>query len=92
MPSEPIEAEFAFPPALTQAQDDEFRNLELEGPLFRSSTRHSTAVASIADIEAEYTRKGVHIVTFDKGTGEDPREWSSGKKWCVFCAQFRASC
>jgi hypothetical protein len=88
MPSEPLEAEFAFPPALSQAQEDEFRNLELEGPLSRLSTKHTTAVASLADIETDYKLKGVHIVSFEPGTGEDPREWSTRKKWYVF---FRSS-
>ncbi|KAF9463757.1 MFS polyamine transporter [Collybia nuda] len=83
MPSEPLEAEFACPPALSRAQEDEFRNLEREGPLSRQSTRHSTAVASIADIEDEYKHRGVRVVTFDQGTGEDPREWSKGKKWYI---------
>jgi hypothetical protein len=59
MPSEPLEAEFAFPPALSQAQEDEFRNLELEGPLLRLSTKHTTMVTSLADIETDYKLKGV---------------------------------
>ncbi|KAF7304374.1 MFS polyamine transporter [Mycena chlorophos] len=33
MPSEPLEAEFAHPPALSGLQEDELRELELEGPI-----------------------------------------------------------
>ncbi|KAG6819143.1 hypothetical protein H0H93_014918 [Arthromyces matolae] len=33
MPSEPIEAEFALPPILSQAQEEEYRTLDQEGPL-----------------------------------------------------------
>lgn len=89
MPSEPLEAEFAFPPALSRAQEDEFRALELEGPLPLSphSTRPSTIVGSpnVHDLEQKFKDQGIRLVTFEKGTGEDPREWSYGKKWCVCC-------
>ncbi|KAF9043853.1 MFS general substrate transporter [Hymenopellis radicata] len=72
MPSEPLEAEFASPPALSKDQEDEFRQLDMEGPL-----------ATLAELERAFTKEGIHIVTFEKGKGEDPREWAKGKKWYV---------
>ncbi|KAG5636686.1 hypothetical protein H0H81_007147 [Sphagnurus paluster] len=43
MPLEPIEAAFASPPALSRAQEDEFRTLAQEGPL---SLAHALSQAS----------------------------------------------
>ncbi|RDB29863.1 hypothetical protein Hypma_013845 [Hypsizygus marmoreus] len=91
MPSEPLEAEFAFPPALTRHQEDEYRVLDREGPIPLSprSTRHSTVVAnasgnvSITDLEKQFQDEGVRVVSFEKGVGEDPREWGLGKKWYI---------
>ncbi|GLB41314.1 putative major facilitator superfamily protein [Lyophyllum shimeji] len=107
MPSEPIEAELGFPPALSPQQEEEFRILDQEGPLTlehalsRSSQRPArdpeaqysatqTVVGtppnekvSIGDLAAQYRKDGVKIVEFEKGAGEDPREWSFGKKWYV---------
>ncbi|KAE9411519.1 MFS polyamine transporter [Gymnopus androsaceus JB14] len=84
MPSEPIEAEFATPPALSQAQEEEFRQLELEGPLHVSRLPTSAEnITSIQELERKLTRDGFHIVGFEKGQQEDPREWSRGRKWYI---------
>ncbi|TFK32293.1 MFS polyamine transporter [Crucibulum laeve] len=94
MPSEPIEAELAYPPVLSPAQEEGFRVLEKENPLDRHTTRGSTFVGTatppdLLELEATHTRQGYHIVTFDKGKGEDPREWSNGKKWYItMCTAF----
>jgi hypothetical protein len=93
MSSEPIEAEFISPPALTNTQEDEYRVLDREGPLSRHSTRTETFVGSgtpgspevtLKELEADRTREGYHIVSFEKGAGEDPREWSPAQKWYVY--------
>lgn len=95
MPSEPIEAEFISPPALTNAQEDEYRVLDREGPLSRHSTHTQTFVGSgtpgspevtVKELEADRTREGYHIVSFEKSAGEDPREWSLSRKWFVTMA------
>lgn len=83
MPSEPIEAEFAFPAALSPAQEEEYRQLEQEGPLSRSITVTSSHAPTIRDEVAHFKQDGYKIVEFDKGAGEDPREWSKGQKWYV---------
>ncbi|KAF8996141.1 major facilitator superfamily domain-containing protein [Cyathus striatus] len=76
MPSEPVEAILAYPPILTPEQEEQFRTLEQEGgPLSRHTTLH--------ELEQTYTRTGYHVVTFDKGKGEDPREWSKFQKWYI---------
>ncbi|KAJ7143806.1 hypothetical protein C8R44DRAFT_724828 [Mycena epipterygia] len=78
MPSEPLEAEFVHPPALSESQEEELRQLELEGPLpppFPQESQTATKVgslASIRDLEAAFTKDG---------TGEDPREWGRARKW-----------
>jgi len=77
MPSEPIEAEFAHPPALTLAQEEEFRQLEQEGPLV--SPTLGSAATSLKAIEDGYRKEGLKIVSFERG--EDPREFSRFKKW-----------
>ena len=93
MPSEPIEAEFIRPPALTNAQEDEYRVLDREGPLSLHSTHTETCVGSgtpgspevtVKELEADRTREGYHIVSFEKTAGEDPREWSLSRKWYVY--------
>lgn len=79
MPSEPIEADFAAPPALSALRDAQFRELEVEGPpphFFASSSNSTIDVA-------EKAYPGYHLVQFEPGAGEDPREWSYWKKWCV---------
>ena len=101
MSSEPIEAGFARPPALTTQQDEEFRVLNQEegfglgkGLIVGTPTtisRQSTHVSrrdglsnpTVNDLARIHTKEGYRIVEFDKGTGEDPREWSHPRKWCV---------
>lgn len=73
MPSEPIEAEFVHPPALTEKQEEQLRQLEREGPDSQQTT--------VLDIEGAHPE--ALIVTFEKGAGEDPREWPKVKKWYV---------
>lgn len=94
MPSEPLEAEFVHPPALSESQEEELRQLELEGPLcppFPQESQTATKVgslASIRDLEAAFTKDGMHVVRFEPGTGEDPREWGRARKWLPDCSLF----
>ncbi|ESK91681.1 mfs polyamine transporter [Moniliophthora roreri MCA 2997] len=84
MPSEPIEAEFAAPPALSRTQEEEFRQLEQEGHLHLP--RNSSDIlhdASLKEVEAAFRKEGVKTVSFEPGTGEDPREWSKLRKWYI---------
>ncbi|KAK1232772.1 hypothetical protein PQX77_004097 [Marasmius sp. AFHP31] len=81
MPSEPIEAEFIRPPALTPGQEEEFRQLEQEGPL--STSTLGSAATSLKAIEEGYKKEGVKIVSFEPGSGEDPREFPKFKKWYI---------
>lgn len=94
MPSEPIEAELIRPPALSPEQEEEFRNLEIENlrsQLSRQATQGTTTyagspsirTANAHELEQVRTKQGYQIVAFDKGNGEDPREWGNGKKWSV---------
>ncbi|CAK5276604.1 unnamed protein product [Mycena citricolor] len=84
MPSEPIEAELAYPAALSRAQEEEFRQLEHEGPLpSQTATKLGSSSHSLGDLEANFMRAGKHVVKFEPGAGEDPREWSLGRKWYV---------
>jgi hypothetical protein len=63
------------------------------GTLHRVSTRGTTQFAAKAEkagtqvtvgqLAEIHTKEGYKIVSFTPGTGEDPREWSNGKKWCV---------
>ncbi|CAK5265442.1 unnamed protein product [Mycena citricolor] len=78
MPSEPIEAEFADPPALSAEQEEMFRQLEAEGSPRASLTRVGSPVGVLPSKEVD-----PHVVMFTPGAGEDPREWSSGRKWYV---------
>ncbi|ESK92459.1 mfs polyamine transporter [Moniliophthora roreri MCA 2997] len=81
MPSEPLEAEFIHPPVFSPEQEEEFRVVGQE-----RSELHATARSSehtLADLERSYSRQGIHIVQFEKGKGEDPREWSRLSKWYV---------
>ncbi|THV06107.1 MFS polyamine transporter [Dendrothele bispora CBS 962.96] len=83
MASEPVEAEFAHPPVLTRAQEDEYRELAQEGPLSRSSTVTDTFTPTLEVLKQTYSKQGYKLVEFEKGKGEDPREWSKLKKWYV---------
>lgn len=117
--NEPVEAAlFTIPPALTPNQEEQFRQLDREGPLVisedsissqptrrlslgrthsasttlqRVSTRGTTDFAKRKDevqvtvdqLVDIHTKEGFKIVSFERGTGEDPREWSKGKKWFI---------
>ncbi|KAG6818566.1 hypothetical protein H0H93_003939 [Arthromyces matolae] len=84
--NEPIEAEFAYPPALSRQQEDEYRELAREGPLTRVPTVAPTLsdeTLSVHELEKQYTKQGVHIVQFTPGSGEDPREFSQSLKCLV---------
>ncbi|KAF9479216.1 MFS polyamine transporter [Pholiota conissans] len=89
MPSEPIEAGFSFPPALTKEQDEEYRQLDAENlePILSRQTTHGgeplQRVHTLRELEEVRTKEGYLLVGFDKGSGEDPREWGNGKKWLV---------
>ncbi len=90
MPSEPIEAS-VFPSVLSKEQDDEFRTLEAEN-LSLVLSRHSTQldalhrVQTLHDLEEIHEKEGYLLVAFEKGTGEDPREWGKLKKWYYLLA------
>ncbi|KAF8910195.1 MFS polyamine transporter [Gymnopilus junonius] len=98
MSSEPIEAEFARPPVLSREQEERFRTLEVErlpSVLSRPPTHvpgtpdtataydRTPTIGTVAELTDELKREGYKIVEFEKGAGEDPREWSNGKKWYI---------
>lgn len=83
---EPIEAEFQS--ALSKEQEEQFRQLDIEGPLHRPGTNIpddektvSERPPSLNELEKSFTKQGLHIVTFEPGACEDPREWGLGWKW-----------
>ncbi|KAM0748673.1 MFS polyamine transporter [Meredithblackwellia eburnea MCA 4105] len=82
---EPAEAEL-FPNELTRAQDERYRLEGIENPrdveLSRQWTAHSQRTAVGSQHEAHLGEK-IKLVTFEPGTGEDPREFSNSKKWFV---------
>ncbi|KAJ9098899.1 hypothetical protein QFC19_006238 [Naganishia cerealis] len=84
---EPIEAEFARPPIFTDAQETHLQH-EARGDLhddpdaYGSSTT-TTAVPSVHNEKRQRdleTAEKFNIVTFEEGGGENPKEWSRGKK------------
>ncbi|KAJ3562134.1 hypothetical protein NP233_g9767 [Leucocoprinus birnbaumii] len=87
MLSEPIEAELVNPSVLSPYQEEEFRQLKRKGPLTRYSSTHtqvsSPLETNLHDLEKSYAKNGYHIVTFEEGKHEDPREWTHGCKWMV---------
>lgn len=91
MPSEPIEAEFAYPPALSSSQEEEYRELDQEGPLSGTATVTNTRPPSLSEVEAAFSKEGIYVVNFEKGMGEDPREWPRLKKWSVLPIHFYTS-
>jgi hypothetical protein len=70
--------------------------------LQRVSTRGSTAFVkpeakegvqvSVNQLTEIHRKEGFKVVQFDKGTGEDPREWGNGKKWCVIDVDSNSLC
>ncbi|KIY72592.1 polyamine transporter [Cylindrobasidium torrendii FP15055 ss-10] len=81
MPSEPIEAEFTIPAALTREQEEELRQIEHEGPLTRAQSQ--VTFTDLAALEKGFESGGVKVVKFEVGKAEDPREWSKFRKWYV---------
>lgn len=77
MPVEPIEAEFASPPILSEKQERQFRDEPLEGANLSKNSSTPTVVGNIEQFGAEKKK----IVSFEVGTREDPREWAKSKKW-----------
>ena len=43
---------------------------------------------TVSELKEIHRKEGFKIVEFDKGTGEDPREWSKGKKWYVLVDRY----
>lgn len=77
MPVEPIEAEFASPPVLTDEQEQQFRDEPLEGA---NLSRHASSPTVVGDVERSGAEKK-KIVSFEVGARENPREWAKPKKW-----------
>lgn len=84
MPSvEPLEASFARPSALSDEQEEQFRELGAENPhdgfpgsLSRATTVHSTngqdeidSSVTIREMVERFKKEGIHIVEFEKGQG-----------------------
>jgi hypothetical protein len=86
---EPIEAEFARPPIFNADQEKHLQH-EPRGDLADdpdaaySPSPTTTASPSVhnhgtgAELEAG---EKFSIVTFEAGSGENPKEWTRGKKW-----------
>lgn len=87
MPSEPFEAEL-FSSELSPAQDELYRMEGAENmqdvALGKAFTRaHSSSATAVNhDLEA-FGGEKLNLVTFEHGKGQDPREFSNGKKWYV---------
>lgn len=83
MPSEPFEAQL-FSSELSPAQDELFRMENVENmqdvALGRSLTRARSCSRTIVSSDLE-SRAKLNLVTFESGKGEDPREFTQGKKW-----------
>ncbi|KAJ9098900.1 hypothetical protein QFC19_006239 [Naganishia cerealis] len=84
---EPIEAEFAQPPIFSSEQEKHLQHIprgDLADDPDLNASPTTTAAASvhntIGDVE---NGEKVTIVEFTPGTGENPKEWSKGKKWFV---------
>ncbi|KAF5389508.1 hypothetical protein D9757_004190 [Collybiopsis confluens] len=84
MASEPAEATFARPPDLSPSQEEVYRVLDREhGQLSRATTAVVGETSSVVALEESCTNQGIHVVTFDKGKDEGPREWPKARKWLV---------
>ncbi|KAG6853492.1 hypothetical protein C0991_004038 [Blastosporella zonata] len=70
MPSEPIEAEFAYPPILTKAQEEEYRTLDQEGPLSLARALSQASKYS-HDVEATATNTVIGTSSNEKVTVDD---------------------
>ncbi|KAF5319809.1 hypothetical protein D9611_012846 [Ephemerocybe angulata] len=89
----------ADPAVTTAAQPTRKNSLHLtrtatHQTLQRVSTKGTTSFAAnagekpvtVSELAGIHTREGFKIVGFTPGAGEDPREWSKGKKWFVTVA------
>ncbi|KAF6743954.1 spermine transporter [Ephemerocybe angulata] len=89
----------ADPAVTTAAQPTRKNSLHLtrtatHQTLQRVSTKGTTSFAAnagekpvtVTELAGIHTREGFKIVGFTPGAGEDPREWSKGKKWFVTVA------
>ncbi|ORY20787.1 spermine transporter [Naematelia encephala] len=86
---EPIEAEFARPPIFSDVEEESFDDGDHEVPgdlddtpfsepsIVRSHSRASTRVHR----DVEKGHDGKILVEFEAGKGENPKEWTKGKKW-----------
>ncbi|KAG6896839.1 hypothetical protein C0992_005742 [Termitomyces sp. T32_za158] len=74
MSSEPVDVEFA-----KKAGDLEVQTTPANTIVETSSNEKET-------IEELAKKEGIKLVEFEAGQGEDPREWSSGKRWFITLA------
>lgn len=60
-------------------------SLALSRPLTRDEDEFVSLPdnVSLQDLEEKLSRDGYHIVEFEPGKHEDPREWTKGRKWFV---------
>lgn len=78
---EPVEAEMARPAIYTDAQEEAFRDEDVEG---QDLSRIGSTLGSQANQRdpADVEKQGGHIIVdFEPGANENPHEWSRGKKW-----------
>jgi hypothetical protein len=99
---EPVEAEFARPPIFNTAQERVLREEDVE--LGRAISNLAPPTNSVTSSNAPSQTATLHeepktagelergekkiIVYFEEGAGENPREWSKGKKWYVTASYF----
>lgn len=85
--SVPFVAELASPPIFTPAEEYHLQHapvgdLHDDSDLLQSPSPTTTAAHSThgptEDLEA---REKFTLVEFEPGSGENPKEWSNGKKW-----------
>lgn len=85
----PIEAEFANPPILTPEIEEHILHApngdladdpDVQVILSPTTTIAPSIHARTRDVEAEAGEKFT-LVEFEKGSGENPKEWSRAHKW-----------
>lgn len=88
---EPLEAEFANPPIFTPQQEEHIQHAPIgdlhdDPDVNLDPSPTATAAPSVhqntavQDAQLEFGEKFT-IVEFTLGIGENPKEWSKGKKW-----------
>jgi len=79
MPSvEPLEASFARPPALSNEQEEQFREMGVENleddalsrSLSRATTHLDRVPTTLRETVEDYEKQGFKIVEFEAGKGE----------------------